>query len=305
MDKNFIEITNFCSSRIIDISIRECGIYALYNIENGKIYVGSSIDMYTRTRRHLSDLKNGKHYNRYLIRAYKKYGNSIIPVVLEIVKNRESLIEREQYWIDHFESYNNKVGYNICIIADRLTGIFRTDEEKKHLSIINTGRKLTEETKQKISESRKGIQYSAETLKRMSDSHIGKNLSESAKEKLRNNINIIPIYQYSLEGEFIQKWKSSAEASRTSGFESSSITKCCRGKLYKHKGFIWKYEYFEKLELKFKKIIQKDLNNKIIKIWDSMSDVCKTLAFSSSAICQCCLGHWEKYKNFKWEYMFC
>ena len=42
----------------------------------------------------------------------------------------------------------------------------------------------------------------------MSDSHIGKNLSEEAKEKLRNNINIIPIYQYSLDGMFIQDRKS-------------------------------------------------------------------------------------------------
>ena len=139
----------------------------------------------------------------------------------------------------------------------KFTGIFRTDEEKKHLSIINTGRKLTEETKQKISESRKGIQYSEETLKKMSESHIGKNLSEEAKEKLRNNINIIPVYQYSLDGVFIQEWKSSAEASRVNGFDPSSITKCCKGKLHKHKGYIWKYEYFEKLEKSIKKLYRK------------------------------------------------
>jgi group I intron endonuclease len=300
----YVEIKNFCSSIVINIKIQECGIYALYNIQNNKIYVGSSINMYKRVRRHFSDLKKEKHYNKHLTRAYKKYKDTIIPVVLEIVDNKQNLIEREQYWIDYFESYKTKNGYNICIIADRLTGIFRTDEEKKYLSIINTGRKHTEESKQKMSESRKGIQYSEETINKMKESHIGKNLSEESKEKLRN-INIITVYQYDLDGAFVQKWKSAAEAARVNGFDSSSILKCCKNKLFKHKGYIWKFEYFDKLVLKSKKIIQKDLNDNIIKIWDSIKDIRETLSYNAGGICQCCIGNWEKYQNYKWEYKYC
>ena len=302
--ENFIEINGIFSSRLVDINIKESGIYALYNIENGKIYVGSSINIYTRIRRHFSDLKNNKHYNRYLIRAYNKYENKIVPVVLEIVDDRSKLIEREQYWIDYFESYKNENGYNICIIADRLTGTKRTEEEKKRIGIISKGRKHTEETKKKMSKSRKGIQYSEETLKRMSESHIGNKLSEKSKEKLRN-INIITVYQYSLDGIFIKEWKSSSEAARVDGFDSSAILKCCKDKLHKHKGFIWKHEYFDKLELKSNKIVQKNLNNEIIKIWDSISNICNVLNFNASGICQCCIGNWEKYKGYKWEYKYC
>ena len=145
----YVQIKDVCNSVIIDKTIQCAGIYALYNVVNNKIYVGSSNNMYQRTTRHLGDLKNGKHYNRYLIRTYNKYVGFLIPVVLECVEDKSKLIEKEQYWIDYFKSYDRELGYNICRIADRLTGIRRTDEEKKHLSIINTGRKASEETKKK------------------------------------------------------------------------------------------------------------------------------------------------------------
>ncbi len=304
IEDNCVEINGIFSNRLIDITVKESGIYALYNTYNGKLYVGSSVNMYQRVRRHFSELNSGKHYNIHLKRAYDKYKDSIIPIVLELVDNRDNLIEREQYWLDYFKSYKKEKGYNICMIADRLTGIKRTDAEKNHLSNLYKGVKKSEETKHKMSESRKGIQYSEETLKRMSESHIGNNLTEEAKEKLRN-INIIPVYQYSLDGIFIKEWISAADAERNGGFDQSAIRKCCKDKLHKHKGFIWKNEYFDKLELKSNKIIQKNLNNEIIKIWDSINNICDTLNFKASGIYQCCVGHWDKYKGYKWEYKYC
>ena len=155
-----------------------------------------------------------------------------------------------------------------------------------------------------MSESRKGIQYSEETLKRMRESHIGKKLSEESKEKLRN-INIISVYQYNLDGFFIKEWISAADADRNGKFDQSAIRKCCKGELQKHKGYIWRDFYCNKLNLISKKIIQKTLNGEVIKIWNSINEICKELKFNSSAIYQCCIGNWEKYKSFKWEYKYC
>lgn len=50
-----------------------------------------------------------------------------------------------------------------------------------------------------------------------------------------------PVLQFSKEGEFIKKWPSATEAARKFGFDSSSISKACRGKTTFYKGFIWKF----------------------------------------------------------------
>lgn len=50
------------------------------------------------------------------------------------------------------------------------------------------------------------------------------------------------VYQYDLNGKFINKFNSTGEAARTLGLSTSShIGECCRGKIKTYKGFIWKY----------------------------------------------------------------
>ena len=51
------------------------------------------------------------------------------------------------------------------------------------------------------------------------------------------------VYQYTLDGEFVREWKSTAECGRN-GFRQSSVSKCCLGKQKSHKGFIWSYNKF-------------------------------------------------------------
>ena len=56
-----------------------------------------------------------------------------------------------------------------------------------------------------------------------------------------------PVLQLSLTGELIREWESTAECGRN-GFDQSSVTKCCNGKLPHYKGFRWMYadDYKEK-----------------------------------------------------------
>lgn len=46
------------------------GIYALVNDETGKMYVGRSIDLDKRKRTHFWALRNGRHPNSHLQRAW-------------------------------------------------------------------------------------------------------------------------------------------------------------------------------------------------------------------------------------------
>lgn len=49
------------------------------------------------------------------------------------------------------------------------------------------------------------------------------------------------VQQFTLDGEFVQEWHSTAECGRN-GFGQGNISKCCCGKLKSYKGFIWKYK---------------------------------------------------------------
>ena len=50
-----------------------------------------------------------------------------------------------------------------------------------------------------------------------------------------------PILQYTLDGEFVKEWKSTAECGRN-GYNQGHVAACCRGERKTHKGSVWKYK---------------------------------------------------------------
>ena len=54
------------------------GIYRIRNIKNGKIYIGQSIDISHRWACHLYDLRNNRHKNPHLQRAYNLDPDSLV-----------------------------------------------------------------------------------------------------------------------------------------------------------------------------------------------------------------------------------
>lgn len=89
-----------------------CGIYKIENLINGKCYIGQSVDVKRRWRKHqfTAFSPQVKGYEYPLYRAIRKYGpNNFSFEVLEEC-DRDSLNKRETYWIRAFNSMNN--GYN-------------------------------------------------------------------------------------------------------------------------------------------------------------------------------------------------
>lgn len=86
------------------------GIYKIVCDVTSKIYIGSSKNLNKRWLRHLCDLRNNKHINIHLQRAFYLYG--INAFTFEIIEYCDSdLLLREQYYLDLLQPYNN--GYNI------------------------------------------------------------------------------------------------------------------------------------------------------------------------------------------------
>ena len=106
------------------------GIYSIENIIDGKSYIGSSVNISSRWRKHLTMLRKSIHNNHHLQNAYNKYGESnfIFKIIEYTIYDDLKKIE---------QSYLNKAKlspslyYNINYDADRINF---TDEIKKKMS---------------------------------------------------------------------------------------------------------------------------------------------------------------------------
>ena len=168
----------------IDLNNNRSGIYCIFNMRNGKLYIGSAKKLIDRTTRHIKDLMVGKHRNRYLQRAWNKDGIiSFLFIVIEYC-DIDKLIEREQYWFSQFD-FDNQL-YNLCPVAGSSLGVKRSDETRKKLSERCKGRVQSEETRNKLSNVAKGRTFSEETRKKLSEAAKGRVQSEATRNKISN-----------------------------------------------------------------------------------------------------------------------
>lgn len=97
----------------------EMGIYKITNKINNMFYIGSSSNLTKRGKEHRNMLNNNSHYNNHMQYSWNKYGSdSFTFEVIEYVKERNDLMDREQYWLDKTKCYERNVGYNIARFAD-------------------------------------------------------------------------------------------------------------------------------------------------------------------------------------------
>ena len=154
----------------------QAGIYKIYNIQNGKCYVGSTIDFEMRKAQHFTKLRHNKHHSKHLQNAWNKYGEASfrfdIIEIIEITDNiKAELLFREQFWLDAINPE-----YNILKTAYSSLGYKHTKETKEKISKTTKGKKKSEAHAQHIKEAQKG--------KTLTEEHKNK-LKEAAKH--RNN----------------------------------------------------------------------------------------------------------------------
>jgi len=125
-----------CHIQIIKENRRKSGIYCWTNLINGKIYVGSSVNLGERFYRYykidflMEVLKRSrsKIYSSILKNGYSNFQLDILEYC-----NKEDLLKREQYFIDLL-----KPGYNILSSASSSLGLKHTAETKKKNEWIST-----------------------------------------------------------------------------------------------------------------------------------------------------------------------
>lgn len=166
-------------------------IYKIENIKNGKVYIGSTKDYKRRFDQHKYMLKNKIHSNKHLQNAWNKYGEEIFKFEIVESVSDDNQFDREQYYIDKYQPYDSKNGYNICTSA-KWGHLEYKSGENHHRSEYNSGqieeakRLYLEDLPYKYIEQKTGVKtsniHNIITLK--SWIHVGEQYNEKLREKM-------------------------------------------------------------------------------------------------------------------------
>lgn len=148
------------------------GVYVIARREGGRFYIGSAVNIERRWAVHRCRLNKGNHHSPQLQAAWNKHGPGAFEfAILERVPT-ESVIAREQVWLDRLKPY-----YNTCKVAGSVRGHSVSPEARARISMAHKGRKHgppSEERRAKISAANKGRSLTAEHRSKLSAAKIGK-----------------------------------------------------------------------------------------------------------------------------------
>ena len=165
------------------------GIYVIAHPVTGNCYVGSSVDIARRWKRHAAELRRGEHHSHKL-NVYCR--DVLVFSVVELVE-KEHLTSAEQRWMDRLDSTRWQTASTFALrqvrqaryqrhksTKDRIGaahhGMTRSDEAKARMSAAMRGKTRTPTTPEvaaKISAAKKGLPMSPEAKAKLSAAKRG------------------------------------------------------------------------------------------------------------------------------------
>lgn len=211
-------------------------IYIITNKINGTQYVGKTTEsIEERWKDHIYEKDKRRAENRPLYRAFNKYGIENFKIEQLEKCSVEILSEREQYWIDKIDTYNN--GYNATKGGDG--------------SLLYNYKTLSEKYKelQNLQETAKFFNCDRDTVKRACIEYNIKikNGTDISKERKGKKIKMCDLQTKNTLKEFndqsdAARWLIENNITKaTIKSISTNIGRVAKGKRKSCYGFFWKY----------------------------------------------------------------
>ena len=116
-------------------------VYKIQCEKDGRFYIGASTNPHKRRLEHFNDLRKGKHHNRFIQRAFNKYGeDSFSYTILEEFEQEDAMWKREE---ELLEGLSNT--YNMMPGGIRGPKMYGKDNPKFGKQISEQQRKLQSE----------------------------------------------------------------------------------------------------------------------------------------------------------------
>jgi len=210
------------------------GVYQIRCKQNGKIYIGSAVNLQWRWHSHRRDLANGVHVNPHLQSAWNLYGETSFEFsVLEYVEEHR-LLMTEQLWINKTRCTDRLVGFNIKLEATSAgQGIGRTwegfrDPSGNPVTIVNLAEfcrrnRLNMTAMRQLFEGRSKLK-----------SHKGWTHVNSVRQR-----DFIKVHEGFIDpaGRAVEPIRNIAAFCKIHGLEKTHMTAVARGRILSHRGW--------------------------------------------------------------------
>ena len=273
-------------------------IYRIYNNINEKSYIGLTTNtVETRWKKHLA---NSSFVKYHLYDAMRKYG--VEHFFIETIEEVDSslLSEREQYWIEHFDTFNN--GYNETKGGEG-NQIY---DKTSFYQLWDKGYSINEIASQ--------IGCVRSTVYEALLDYENYTVEESLRRRAEGNQK--RVCQFDLTGNLIKTYESVKEAEMALNLTSKgTIGQCCAMKPGHKtvKGFFWLWEedknkiteLVESLDNghREQKVAQLDKDGNVIAIFNSAKEAAQAFGRpKDSHIGDCCKGRRKTCFGYSWRY---
>lgn len=210
------------------IDYKKSGIYSIICTVNGKQYIGSSKNIYSRINAHKSYLTNKrfKQDNFYFIEDWHKYGSDAFDYkVLEYTT--ENLKDKEYHYINFYDTVNREKGYNLRRDDSKL-GMISLEETRLRYS--KAQKKRFENIKEREKIGKRSSKFWRENP----------NIKNIMKDKVSKALTKYTIKQFTKDGKFIKEWNRVKDIIKENPtYKVHNIYAVCSGEKPSIYGYVW------------------------------------------------------------------
>lgn len=168
------------------------GVYEIRNTLNGKVYIGSSVNVGRRLAAHRQALARGNHSSRHLQAAWARHGADAFSFRKLLICAPDNLVLYEQLLVDGCNALDPASGYNKRTVVQSNAGMKLTEEHKCKIAASVPrgeahqyfGKRLSEAAYKAAADLKRANGLSPEWRASLSSSRKGKKKPEGFGEKI-------------------------------------------------------------------------------------------------------------------------